>query len=99
MGKITIAEEPANLGAPLFRHLQPIVDALLRSGNRLARSDCWGSTRDGFVCYLRDPIDFELVRSMFQLPESIVLSEARDLIACQKTWATIYGNMPARGVW
>ena len=99
MGKIVVAGDPSEQSAVIYEHLQPIVEALLRAGNQLARKDRWGSTKEGFVCYLQDPIDFALVSSMFALPESIVLSQQRNLIACSKTWATIYGNIPAHGVW
>jgi hypothetical protein len=99
MAKITMTEEPLDHRAPIYEHLQPIVDALIRSGNKLSRRDRWGSSKEGFVCYLQEPIDFTLVRAMFSLPESIVLSEQRDLIACSKTWATIYGSIAPRGEW
>jgi hypothetical protein len=99
MGKITVTEEPLGLSAPVYEHLQPIVDALIQSGNKLARRDRWGSSKEGFVCYLQESIDFTLVRTMFSLPESIILSEQRDLIACSKTWATIYGSISPRGEW
>ena len=65
MGNIIIAEESRERGAVIYEHLQPIVDALLKSGNQLSRQDCWGSTKEGFVCYLQKPIDFALVRSSF----------------------------------
>ena len=99
MGKITVAEEPLEPSAPVYTHLQPIVDALLKSGNKLARRDCWGSSKEGYVCYLQEPINFALVRDTFSLPDSVVLSEHRNLIACSKTWATIYGSIALRGEW
>ena len=99
MGKIIVTEEPLDQSTPVYEHLQPIVTALISSGNKLARRDRWGSSKEGFVCYLQEPIDFTLVRTMFSLPESIVLSEQRDLIACSKTWATIYGGIAPRGEW
>jgi hypothetical protein len=74
MGKITVAEESLDRSAPIYAHLQPIVDALVQSGNKLSRRDPWGSTKEGYVCYLREPINFVSVRYTFVLPDSVVLS-------------------------
>jgi hypothetical protein len=98
MAKTVIADQ-AEQGAQIYAHLEPIVDALLQSGNNLSRQERWGSTKDGFVCCLEGPIDFALVRRSFALPESIVLVDQKDLISCRKTWATINGSSPRRGEW
>lgn len=95
---IRIEPECSDRDQPLYAHLEPIVSALLASGNELARSERWGSTKDGYVCFLVNPIDFSLVRANFDIPESIVLSEKNNLIACRKTWATIYGSKSKWGV-
>jgi hypothetical protein len=97
MGKFVVSAEPEDPSVPIYSHLQPIVERLLSSGNTPSRSELWGSTREGYVCYLEHPINFALVRACFELPESIVLSEEKDLIACSKTWATIYGSIAPRG--
>ncbi len=100
MAKTVIAEEPEEgRGTHIYAHLEPIVDALLQSGNSLSRRARWGSTKEGYVCFLEGPIDFALVRRCFELPESIVLADQKDLIACSKTWATIYGSIPRKGEW
>lgn len=96
MPKIQIQTMSADKTLPIYAHLEPIVTVLLAHGNLLARSDRWGSTRDGFVCYLQKPIDFELIREKFELPGSVVLAESKDLVACEDSWATIYGD---KGKW
>lgn len=98
MDKIRVEPECADRSLPIYAHLEPIVSALLESGNELARGARWGSTKEGYVCYLTKPIDFALVRARFNLPESVVLSEANDFIACRNTWATIYGSKLKWGV-
>lgn len=98
MSRIQIQAKPTDKTLPIYDHLEPIVSALLEHGNLLARSDRWGSTRDGFVCFLQKPIDFELVRELFDLPSSIVLAESKDLIGCEHSWATIYGDKDKWGI-
>ena len=97
MKQFVISDQPNEHEGPIYAHLEPVVDALLKAGNKLSRRQRWGSTKEGFVCYLEGPIDFALVRRDFVVPESIVLSEQRNLIACAKTWATIYGSIPRKG--
>lgn len=78
---------------PVYSHLEPIVDLLLRSGNRLARDYRWGENRTGYFCFLQYPIDFELIESSFELPEFIRLDRENDAIECDQTWASIRGGM------
>ena len=99
MGKIVVSAEPQDAKEPVYSQLDPVVEALLAAGNRLSRRERWGSTKEGFVCYLQLPIDFALVRERFSLPASVVLSEQRDLVACSLTWATIYGGIAPKGEW
>ena len=96
MSKIKILSKPEDKSLPVYDHLEPVVSALLEHGNLLARSVRWGSTRDGFVCFLQKPIDFALLRELFDFPGSIVLAESKDLVACEYSWAIIYGD---RGKW
>lgn len=99
MNKTRIEPECQDRQKPIYTHLEPIVSALLASGNELARSERWGSNKEGFVCYLTKPLDLALIRERFALPDSVVLSEKNDLIACELTWATIYGSQTKKGVW
>lgn len=98
MNKIQIQAECQDRSQPIFTHLEPLVSELLANGNKLARADRWGSNKEGFVCFLVEPINLSLIRERFELPESIVLSEENDLIACSLTWATIYGSQKKWGV-
>ena len=95
---IEIDSECPDTSKPLYWHLDPIVTVLLDGGNELARSERWGSSKDGFSCFLTKPIDFQLVRESCRLPTTVVLSEPMDLIACQHNWATIYGSKAKWGV-
>ena len=53
---------------PVYAHLEPIVDLLLKGGNKLALPYRWGENRTGYFCFLEKPIDFTLIESAFLLP-------------------------------
>lgn len=78
---------------PVYMHLEPIVDLLLKSGNKLAIEYRWGENRTGFFCHLEKPIDFALVESAFVLPVFVRLHPEAGSIECDVTWATIRGGM------
>jgi hypothetical protein len=104
--------EPGDPDSPTpYGHLVPVVEALLRAGNRLADSDAvkqqqllglpagsgFYATQGGWTCSLAEPIDFELLRRSFDFPESIHFNVERDVIACDRTWIEISGNWDAKG--
>jgi hypothetical protein len=80
---------------PVYSHLEPIVDLLLRNGNELALPFRWGENRSGFFCHLARPIDFALIESTFVLPASVRLSRGEGSVECDVTWASIKGDMVA----
>ena len=92
MNKLVIQPECSDPTKPIFEHLEPIVSVLLQGGNQLARGERWGSTKDGFVCFLKAPIDFALVTEKCELPATIVYSQKHDFIGCTLTGAAIYGS-------
>lgn len=88
-------------GAKPYEHLKPIVRALMAGGN--APSKAHGSIpidelgfyhdRSGWICVLRDPLDFELIDVEFELPPSIKINEKENAIYCEKSWIEIRGNL------
>ena len=78
---------------PVYSHLEPIVDLLLRNGNSLAKDFRWGENRSGFYCFLQAPLDFDLIEKSFVIPESIRLDRENNEINCDHTWASIKGGM------
>lgn len=99
---MTIEIQPeAPAGAKPYEHLKPIVQALLDAGNEISKAhgtiptDDFGfyMNRDGWICALRDPIDFALIKSEFVLPSSIKLNEKEDTIFCERSWIEIRGNL------
>jgi hypothetical protein len=89
--KIKINFDPG--ARPVYTHLDPIVELLLRSGNRLARDYRWGENRTGFFCFFAGPIDFDLIEQTLELPSFVRLDREHDVIECDRTWASIKGGM------
>jgi hypothetical protein len=81
---------------PVYSHLEPIVDLLLQHGNSLAREYRWGENRTGHFCLLSKPIDFELIKSTYEVSPFVHLEEDKGLIGCAVTWATIFGGASRR---
>ena len=81
---------------PVYLHLEPIVDFLLKNGNRLARNYKWGENRTGFYCLLQKPLDFDLVENSFEIPDFVKFDRQSNTIECHKTWATIRGAVAGK---
>jgi hypothetical protein len=96
MGKSQLPSAYASEAAP-FVSLIPIVELLLQNGNSLAyphkqqTSSGFMPTQGGWVCYVKEPIDFELVASKFDLPSKVALSRDGDSIFDERTWVAIEG--------
>lgn len=88
MQKIRILDD-APAGKPLHAHLEPIVDFLIAGGNKFAHPYRWGSSREGYFCHLKEPINFSDIVGHFDLPETIVLGIDRNVIYCRNTGCTI----------
>jgi hypothetical protein len=99
---MTIAIQPESpSGAKPYEHLKPIVKALIADGN--GPSKAHGSApidelgfyhdKDGWICILRDPINFALIGSEFELPSSIELNEKENTVFCRRSWIEIRGNL------
>jgi len=84
-----IERESAVPGEP-YANLLPIVDLLLRLGN-VALDGGFIMNPDGWRCRLGHAIDFETVRSQFELPASINLSDVHDTILDTSSWCSIEG--------
>jgi len=77
-----------------FKHLIPLVQALIAAGNPPAQHNGPGLFRQGqggAYCVLEGRLRFEAVRHMPRRAE-VVLNEANDYIACSHCWATIRGG-------
>ena len=88
-------------GEPVMSHLVPILLALVTAGNEVRwQTEHFGflPQPDGWFCELIDPIDFGLVESRFELPDSIRLDPERDRIVDEANHAEIYGGEGARAL-
>lgn len=93
--KITIAPYPVKPHGEDYSHLEPVVEVLIQAGNENVNSQLFYLDRDGWRCDLKYPIDFQLLKSKFIFPKSIILSKQLDKIFCQNTWVEIRGSASA----
>ena len=92
MDKISISPMPQEGEAP-YSHIEPIANALLNEGNTILYGNKpFYKDKDGWRCDLTKEINFNLVKSLFRLPNSIELSEEHNSILCTNTWIEIKGN-------
>jgi hypothetical protein len=80
-----------------YSHLQPIVDFLIEKGNKSVNKYLWGNNRTGYFCHLNDPIDFDELETVFELPESIKWNEKNQSIDCYNTYSLIKGDNKSKG--
>lgn len=73
-----------------YANLLPLVDFLTGLGN-FALDGGFILNPDGWRCRLRDRIDFEAVRSEFNFPANVTLSEEHDTILDSLSWCSIEG--------
>jgi hypothetical protein len=88
MTKLKIDKKPS-FGTGKYEHLDPIVDALIADGNEIVGEERWKKTKDGWLCVVKDPINFSLVKQLFELPSTINCYEDRGTISCATTWSAI----------
>jgi hypothetical protein len=77
---------------PPFGHLEPLVQTLLAAGNKRAHPEAYVPDNYHWTCFLKRPIDFELVRRTFDLPPSITLEEERGGIFDSQGFIEITGG-------
>ncbi len=88
MRKIKITPYPKD-GEPDYSHLQPIVDYLINRGNKSINPYVWGNNRTGYFCHVKDDIDFDKLREVFDFPDSIKINEVTQTIDCFNTYTVI----------
>jgi hypothetical protein len=78
-----------------YTQLLPLVDDLIRRGNRLARTgergEAFFGNQDGYNAYLAEPLDIEYLRATYDLP-GFVYDPAEDSLFDSRNWVTIYGS-------
>ncbi|WP_101758981.1 hypothetical protein [Oceanicoccus sp. KOV_DT_Chl] len=85
--KTTIEYNPN--AQPPYAHMETLVDFLLANGHSLARADRWHNDMAAQICFVKEPINFDLIEQTFELPPCIQLSKDRNAIECDITWRTI----------
>jgi hypothetical protein len=73
-----------------YANLQPIVDALVATGNASV-SGGFQPSPDAWECRMAAPIDMALVARRFTLPPNIVASADADTVLDRNTWSVIEG--------
>lgn len=86
-------------GEPAMSHLAPVMVALVEAGNEVV----WRNANFGFrpaphgwTAELAEPIDFDLIESRFELPDSVVLDRDNDTIWDEGNQAVVLGADAAR---
>ncbi|HVI59377.1 MAG TPA: hypothetical protein VM619_10995 [Luteimonas sp.] len=77
---VSIPKRKLDLGKRGDALLDPVVDLLLAHGNRLAETYRWGANPTGYFCLLDQPIDFDLVESSFDVPDTVTLDRRLGII-------------------
>lgn len=75
-----------------YKNLKPVVEFLLENGNSVTTPEMFLSTPDGYKCYLKNPIAFELLYSHFEFPDTVILNEENDRIGDRANWVVVYGG-------
>lgn len=75
-----------------FAHLEQIVQLLIANNNQPVDKSLFVMDQDGWHCLLKEPIDFDLLESLFEFPKSIRLSRKDDAILDTLTWVEIKGG-------
>jgi hypothetical protein len=100
MTKLSI-EPYAPPGAAPYSNLCPIVEALIARGNapspvrsgHVLNPLGFYEDRDGWVCDLRDLIDFAYLEREFSFPMSISLNHEANTISDRNSWIQIRGGI------
>lgn len=92
--KVKILSATSDPSRP-FAHLEPIVQSLVDDGNQPVERNWFSLDQDGWHCLLKNPIDFDLLESKFEFPNSISLSRQDDAILDTLTWVEIKGGFGA----
>ena len=98
---ITKIQAESASGQPPYEHLLPITNFLINHGNAI--SPLYNNTnrlnngfycdKDGWVCDLSDPINFNLLLREFEFPKTIRMNEIDNTLSCDKSWIQIRGNI------
>jgi hypothetical protein len=90
MGKIALQQSSEDSLRP-WANLEPIVQALVASGNFTLGEGVFNFDKDGWYCLLGKPIDFDYLDSLFIFPDNIRVSRADASIVDISTWIEIKG--------
>lgn len=76
-----------------WRHLLPLVDALVANGNAVVGNG-FCPTQAGYECEMANPLDFDVLSSLVPADEpSVHLSPGSDLLWCTHCWASLFGPL------
>ncbi len=79
-------------GREPYNNLIPIVEELIRNGNKSKYPEIFLATPGGWECFLEKKIDFDLIREKFELPENVILEESRNFITDSLSFTIIEGG-------
>lgn len=79
-----------------FRHLVPLVQALVDRGNRITKpgigGDLFAPNQSGYTAHLAERLDWEWISANVDLPDTVVYDPDGDEIVDRRSWVTIRGS-------
>ncbi|RBY76183.1 hypothetical protein DQ239_14385 [Blastococcus sp. TF02-09] len=82
-----------------YTHLVPLVEDLVRRGNRLTitgkRGEAFVSTQGGYNAYLAEPLDMAYLRATYDLG-GYSYDAATDRLTDGRNWVSVYGSDSGR---
>lgn len=83
-------------GPKPYSLLEPLVEELLARGSELARdgqgNSPFGPSPEGYIAVLTDPLDWDHLSAVFDLPATVRYDAVRDLIVDDEHWTAVYGS-------
>jgi hypothetical protein len=102
MMKTTIKAQSLPWQKP-YKNLTPIVEVLIKGGNTISSTfgnhkpnrDGFYMDRDGWVCDLERPIDFDVIEKRFNIPPSIRLNKTENTVLFEPIRDKLYLSLTA----
>lgn len=83
-------------GPKPYSRLEPPVEELLSRGSALARDgqgdSRFGPSPEGYIAVLTDPLDWEHLTAVFDLPATVRYDAVRDVVVDDEHRTAVYGS-------
>lgn len=90
--RILVKSKSENVREP-YAHLMPIIQELIKHGNEVIDKEIFKLYTHDVVCFLKRPIDFDVLESTVEFPANIKLIKDKNSILDKNTWVEIRGGL------